>query len=400
MIGMRGTALEMRGRAHELLEEAKKHEAEGDFSGAADLARKAAAAVRRVADCELVVRDQARLYAKARELEGAAEKLAKGQRVYSDGPAGTGSIPAEDEYRASVDELIFRAPVTWDDIGGMEDVKRTLKYMFGLTLAKAPEDVHIETATRVLFYGTSGTGKTLLAAACSNMLGATFFSVKASDLLSKYFGESTKLVSALFARARSEADTGVSVIFIDEIDALTQSRDRQDQSGAELRIVSTLLAELDGMREKGEQARVIIIAATNKPWMIDDAILERFEKHIYVGLPDQAARAEIFKVHIGGTGLHLGADTSYQDLAARTDGYSGRLIRNACKEAVARMVAELNAQVPRHVDQGSIRGYELAIRPLSRADFEFALKKIRPSGDKEKLRKYQTWAERIGGDAT
>jgi len=250
----------------------------------------------------------------------------------------------------------------------------------------------------LLMYGPPGTGKTLLAAASSNMLGATFFNVKASDLMSKYFGESTKLVSALFKRAREEAAGGAALVFIDEVDSLSMSRDDASSSGSEQRIVSTLLAELDGMADKGATGGVITIAATNKPWSIDEAIRQRFEKNVYVSLPDHVARKAIFEVHLSRRGIQLDGDVTYGDLAERTEDYSGRLIRNVCQEAVERMLMEMNADVPAHVDQKTIADYTLRLRPLQQADFNQALERVRPTTTKESLTAYRNWAAQVGGE--
>jgi SpoVK/Ycf46/Vps4 family AAA+-type ATPase len=280
----------------------------------------------------------------------------------------------------------------------MENVKASLKYAMGLMLAKPPEGVKFSPPSRFLLYGPPGTGKTLLASACARMLGATFFNVKASDLLSKYFGESTKLVSALFARARSEADTGTALVFIDEVDALSGERGGRGESGPERRILSTLLAELDGVSEKGRPSRVITMVATNRPWDIDRAILERFQKHVLVDLPDEPARRAVFAIHTERAGFRLADDVTLDSLAARTKGYSGRLISRVCMEAVDLMVRDMNSDVPKHVEDGSIRGRELGVRPLAKKDFDTALGRHRPDPKEASLDPYKKWEERVGGE--
>jgi len=391
---------ELNRKARELARTAKEKEEKGDLKGAAENLGKAAKILADLAESATALDDQIQLSRKSRRYQEIAARLARGERVSAGGAAGRGAtVAAEDEYRASVDELVYRSTVTWDDIGGMSEVKRTLKYTLGTMLAGHPKGVTVEIGRRLLFYGPPGTGKTLLAAASSNMLGATFFSVKASDLMSKYFGESTKLVSALFKRAREEAAGGAALVFIDEIDSLSMSRSDQSVSGAELRIVSTLLAELDGMAEKGATGGVITIGATNKPWAIDEAILQRFEKHIYVALPEIEARKAIFHVHLGKRGFSLDQSASYDALAAATDGYSGRLIRNVCQEAVERMLKEMNADVPNHVDNKTIGDYTLRVRPLAKADFDQALQRVRPTADSKSLRQYKVWADRVGGES-
>ncbi|MFM7930096.1 MAG: AAA family ATPase, partial [Pirellula sp.] len=156
-----------------------------------------------------------------------------------------------------------------------------------------------------MFYGFPGTGKTLLAAALCNALEATFYVVKCGDLLSKYYGESPKIVHALFEEARRQPQ---SIIFIDEFDALAGNRDGMDNS-ADRRLLVSLLTELDGIQHKGSGARknhVFTIAATNTPLVLDEAILSRFKRRIHIPLPDQAARKEMLKIHLSDRGYQFG----------------------------------------------------------------------------------------------
>lgn len=400
MIGSQIAIMELQRIARQKIDQAKQQEQDGQLKKAAQFLRQAAKSIRDMAEREVVQADRVRLYKKAREAEEKAALLDGGQRVFGqDTEPGGAGLPAASEYQASVDELVYRANVTWDDIAGMKRVKDSLKYALGLMLAKTPKGINLNVGSRILLYGPPGTGKTLLAAACSNMLGATFFNVKASNLLSKWFGESTKLISALFARARSVADTGVAVIFIDEFDGLCRSRGEAGETGAERRILSTLLSEMEGLSEKGEASRVITIAATNQPWDIDEAILERFKRHIYVGLPDSKARAEIFKIQMKRAGLEIQGIT-FKYLAGKTEAYSGRLIERVCQYAVDSMVSDINPGVPSHVDNGSISDYELAVRPLDRGDFSYALDKVKPTTSKTTLQKLKKYQVRVGGELT
>ena len=378
--------------------EARDKEAVGDLAGAARALRAAARCLDERAKREMAQVDRVRLFQKANARRQQAERLERGERVFADAERPRReTVAAADEYRASVDELIVRSPVTWDDIAGMETTKENLKYSLGLLCTKWPEGVRPLDADRVLLYGPPGTGKTLLAAASSSMLGATFFSVKCSNLMSKWFGESPKLISALFARARGEADTGAALVFIDEVDALCRRRESAGDSGAERRILSTLLAELDGLADKGQQTRVIIIAATNKPQDISPAVLERFDEHILVPLPDLEARQEILRIHVEPAGYELADDVSYDQLARRTESFSGRTLKYVCKKAVKAMLRDLNAAVPDLVHAGEVMTYTIKTRPLSAKDFELALRKCRPSS--ANMSDYTRWRERVvGGD--
>lgn len=388
---------EMHRAAGQALESARQKEEGGDLQGAAAAYRNFAQLARKMAENEVVQKDRLRLHQKANSAIEKAKSLESGVGKRA-GNGHESSVAQEDAYGASVDDLIYRSSVDWKDIGGMEEVKASLKYMMGLMLAKQPQGMQLESASRILLYGPPGTGKTLLAAACSNMLDATFFSVKASDLLSKYFGESTKLISALYSRARSEADTGAAVVFIDEIDALAGENDG-NSSGPERRILATLLAELDGLANKGELSRVITIAATNRPWQLRDAVRDRFERRILVDRPDKKTRAKIFKLHIAGKGLSL-SDVAYADLAGMAESYSGRMIQRTCKAAIAKMIKESNKEVPSYVDQGKIRDYVIATRPLAKRDFKEALAENRPNIDEREEKKMKQFSIKIGGERT
>ena len=155
----------------------------------------------------------------------------------------------------------------------------------------------------------------MLAAATSGTLEATFFNVSIGGILSKYFGESSKLLGQLFQVAREKSP---SVIFLDEFEALTSQR-TGDESGSERRILSTILAELDGLSSKDSDAYVLTIASTNLPWTLDQAILSRFQKKVLIPLPDQPAREAILRQHLEKKGFE--SKEPYAALAALTEGY-------------------------------------------------------------------------------
>ncbi|RPH42745.1 MAG: ATP-binding protein [Planctomycetota bacterium] len=300
------------------------------------------------------------------------------------------------EIKSIVSNLSHASKITWEDIGGLEETKNEIKFALGMTLAQHPAGVKIAAWTKILFYGPPGTGKTLLAAATSSAVRSTegtpsvFYNVKVSSILSKYFGESSKIVSELYGTAR---DTSPSVVFLDEFESLAGQRDASD-SGAERRILSTLLSELDGMDSKGRtDIYVLTIAATNRPWDLDSAVLSRFEKKILIPLPDEKTRERILQIHLGKKGFPIEMD--YPDLAQLTTGYSGREIERFCKEVTTSMVEEVNRDIPTLVDQGldTVKKYRIKVRPLSRGDFESDAKLIHPQTTKEEMQKYYNWKE-------
>jgi katanin p60 ATPase-containing subunit A1 len=300
------------------------------------------------------------------------------------------------EIKSIVSNLSHASKITWDDIGGLDETKNEIKFALGMTLAQHPAGVKIAAWTKILFYGPPGTGKTLLAAATSTAVKSTegvpsvFYNVKVSSILSKYFGESSKIVSELYGTAR---DTSPSVVFLDEFESLAGQRDASD-SGAERRILSTLLSELDGMDSKGRgDIYVLTIAATNRPWDLDSAVLSRFEKKILIPLPDDKTRERILQIHLGKKGFPV--EMPYPDLARMTAGYSGREIERFCKEVTTEMVEEMNKEIPSLVDHGldTVKKYKIKVRPLTREDFEAAARLIHPQTTPEEMQKYYNWKE-------
>ena len=374
------------------LAEARALESQNKGAEASGAYLKAAKLMKSYAEYALTRDDQARRMEKSRLYVQYAEALKAGRKPAGparqdrarDDAAKEAGAEDREQFSKEIASLIHRSKVTWDKIGGLEGTKREIKFTYGLALAQKPEGVQLAGWRRMLFYGPPGTGKTLLAAATSNGLGATFFNVKASNLLSKYFGESSKLVTALFDAARSEADEGFAVIFIDEVESLCLARGEGSESGAERRMLSTILSELDGLADKGEDRFVLTISATNAPWDLDDAVLSRFQKRIYIPLPDEEARKSILEIQLLKQGHTL--DYPLEEVVRHTEWFSGRDLERLSNQAVNVMVEELNGQIPQCVDGGreAIESYKLRIRPLQRRDFDEAFKRIRVDVDRLK----------------
>jgi len=298
----------------------------------------------------------------------------------------------EDQFREYVKGLITKSNVTWNDIGGVNEVKVLLMETVVIAALQRPES--IQPWKGILLFGPPGTGKTLLASAAAGSLNATFFNIKASNVLSKYFGESTKIVSTLYEVAREKAP---SIVFIDEIDALTMKRSGE-QSEASRRMLSTLLTELDGFQDKKSDLLVLTLAATNTPWDLDEAVLSRFPRRIYVPLPDKKATKEIIKINT------RGMDISKLDLDAIAEKsvkqlYSGRDIKNLCQEAIWNMIREENPNLHKLAELPfeELRKRSLRTRPLEMRDFEGAFKKIKSPLTRKEVERYEKWAEEFGG---
>jgi katanin p60 ATPase-containing subunit A1 len=373
-------------KARAAMEEGEFKKASGFYSRSANLADKLERYLSTM-EQRKANRESARHY---REL---AEKLAAGYVPSHAVPGGpvVSMEESETDFSDQVVSMIQKSAVAWEEIGGLEAVKEEIKTAFGLALARKPRGMRLHGWRSMLFYGPPGTGKTLLAAATSHSLEATFFNVKVSDVISKYFGESSKIIGALFNEARSRQP---SVIFLDEVDALTASRDG-DESGAERRVLSTLLSELDGFESKDFHGFLMTIAATNVPWMLDEAVISRFERKIYVPLPDPEAREAIIRAHLKQFGLET--EHPPADIAARTDRFSGRDLARLCKAAINRMVLECNPNLTTRVDEGLDRlaGYELKVRRLSREDWEEAVGEIDIDVSENRLQAYENWRRRL-----
>ena len=259
---------------------------------------------------------------------------------------------------------------SWEDIGGLENVKDLIKKSVVIGIIENKPKA-IEAWNTILFYGPPGTGKTLMAAAVAKNIDATFFDVKVSQMLSKYYGESPKIMSALFEVAREEAP---SVVFIDEFDSIALSRGA-DMDEESRRGLSTLLAELDGLGSKtSEKKFVLVIAATNTPEAIDEAVMSRFGKRIEIPLPDFDACKEILRIHTERKGVGLEDDSFYDKLARYCveQKKSGRDIKFLCTEAIWRMLDEMNPGLEKLAEgpYEKIREYELKTRELKEVDLK------------------------------
>ena len=262
---------------------------------------------------------------------------------------------------------------SWNDIGGLEDVKDLIKKSVVIGIIENKPKA-IEAWNTILFYGPPGTGKTLMAAAVAKNIDATFFDVKVSQMLSKYYGESPKIMSALFEVAREEAP---SVVFIDEFDSIALSRGA-DMDEESRRGLSTLLAELDGFGSKtGDKKFVLVITATNTPDAIDEAIMSRFGKKIKIPLPDFEACKEILRIHTEKKGVGLVDEPLFDKLARYCVEHrmSGRDIKFLCTEAIWRMLDKMNPGLDELAEEPyeRIREYKLKTRELKEGDFGFKI---------------------------
>jgi ATPases of the AAA+ class len=298
-------------------------------------------------------------------------------------------------------EVYVEVPkVRWSDIGGLEDVKQQLREAveWQLTFPEVFERMGIRPPKGILLFGPPGTGKTLLAKAVATESGANFIAVRGPEVLSKWVGESEKAIREIFRKARQAAPT---VVFFDEIDAVAPARGMGIDTGVTERIVNQLLAEMDGI-EKLEN--VVIIAATNRPDILDPALLRpgRFDRLIYVPPPDKQARLEILKVHT--RKVALDEDVSLEELAERTEGYTGAdlaaLVREATLRALREAMKACGSKAEKECTDQSCKDTKIqeclkgSLIKVGKRHFDEALRKVRPSVSNEMVQFYQSWLEK------
>ncbi|TDA34596.1 AAA family ATPase, partial [Candidatus Nezhaarchaeota archaeon WYZ-LMO8] len=280
--------------------------------------------------------------------------------------------------------------VRWSDIGGLEEAKQALKEAveWPLKYPEIFEKANIKPPRGILLYGPPGTGKTLLAKAVATESEANFVSIKGPEIFSKWVGESERAIREIFRKARQAAPC---IVFIDEIDAIAPRRggDIGDAHVTD-RVVNQLLTELDGIEElRG----VVVIAATNRPDIVDPALLRpgRFDRLIYVPPPDAKAREEIFKIHL--RGKPLGADVNIQKLVSLTEGYTGADIAALCNTAAMIALRDFLSKYPepeearKHVDELKITSlhFEEAlkkVKPMSKAEYELYMRRVKDFTEK------------------
>ncbi|CAI9768575.1 unnamed protein product [Fraxinus pennsylvanica] len=322
-----------------------------------------------------------------------------------DGGGNDGDDGDKEKLRAGLNSAIIREKpmFKWNDVAGLESAKQALQEAVILPV-KFPQ---LFTGKRrpwraFLLYGPPGTGKSYLAKAVATEADSTFFSISSSDLVSKWMGESEKLVSNLFQMARESAP---SIIFIDEIDSLCGQRGEGNESEASRRIKTDLLVQMQGVGHNDD--KVLVLAATNTPYALDQAIRRRFDKRIYIPLPDLKARQHMFKVHLGDTPHNL-TESDFEVVARKTDGFSGSDISVCVKDVLFEPVRKTQDAMffiktangtwmpcgPKQPGAIQISMQDLAAEglaskiippPISRTDFDKVLARQRPTVSKADL---------------
>ncbi|KAA3675597.1 katanin p60 ATPase-containing subunit A1 [Paragonimus westermani] len=293
-------------------------------------------------------------------------------------------------------DIVQRNPnVRWDDIAELDDAKRLLKEAVVLPMVLPNFFKGIRRPWKgVLMVGPPGTGKTLLAKAVATECGTTFFNVSSSSLTSKWRGESEKMVRLLFDMARFYAP---STIFIDEIDSLCSRRGAESEHEASRRVKSELLVQMDGITGANEQQEdatktVMVLAATNFPWDIDDALRRRLEKRVYIPLPSVTGRRALLDISL--REVPLADDVNLDTVAASLDGYSGADITNVCRDAsmmsMRRVIEGLSVEEIKSLNTATLN------QPTTMTDFQEAIGRVCKSVSAADVERYEKWMSEFG----
>ena len=277
---------------------------------------------------------------------------------------------------------IQKPNVRWNDIADLRDAKMAVEESV-IYPAKRPDLFPLGWPRGILFFGPPGCGKTLLAAAIATEINADFFCIDAASVMDKWLGQSEKNVANLFQDARRASASGrPAIIFIDEVDSLVGIR--TDEVGGEVRTRNQFLKEMDGISDKSSPVFVYVVGATNKPWALDEAFIRRFQKRIFVPLPNGEARTELVSIY--SKELTLSGDVSVDELVRMTDGYSASDIHDIMQSAQIKVVREL-FQSQKITERSRPRA-------ISMEDIREILRKRRPSVSSDTLRFYDKWYER------
>ncbi|KAG0513857.1 hypothetical protein BDA96_10G139500 [Sorghum bicolor] len=301
-----------------------------------------------------------------------------------------GRLPRPDMDLAAMlemDVLDSTPGLRWDDVAGLSKAKDLLREAVQLPVWMPEYFQGIRRPCKgVLMFGPPSTGKTLLAKAVATECGTTFFNVSSATLASKWRGESERMVRCLFDLARAKAP---STIFIDEIDSLCTSRGASGEHEASRRVKSELLVQIDGLNnssttEDGQPKIVTVLAATNFPWDIDEALSRRFEKRIYIPLPDFESRKALININLRTV-----------QVARRTEGYSGDDLTNVCRDASMNgMRCKIAGKTREEIKNMSKNG--IAKDPVTMCDFVEALMKVQKSVSSADIEKHKKWMTVFG----
>ncbi|XP_050399483.1 uncharacterized protein LOC126816803 [Patella vulgata] len=328
-------------------------------------------------------------------------------------PDGNGEDVQKKNRRSAISDTIVKSgTITFDDVAGLQDAKTALREAIIMPFIYP----HLFTGgrkpwKRILLYGPPGTGKSRLAQAIASEIKSTFYCVSSADIISSWVGESEKLIKELFCHATS--NSGRSVIFIDEIDSITRQRNTREEEHTR-RIKTELLKQMEGADNSDSTDKIFLLCATNCPWELDVAFLRRFQKRIYIQLPERDARIQLMKLHCHGSDCNI-SENEWNSLADATEGYSGSDIATMTLGALFQPIRDLQvAKFWHHLPDGKFVPTEIPYpdsietcmtdlppdkiqpREVSHRDFIKSLQTHRKTVSDEELKKFETFTKCYG----
>jgi SpoVK/Ycf46/Vps4 family AAA+-type ATPase len=284
--------------------------------------------------------------------------------------------------KSTYEELIVaeKPSVKWEEVVGLENAKKAVKEAIVYPVQR-PDLFPLGWPRGMLLFGPPGCGKTLLAAAVATEIDATFVSIDAASIMSKWLGEAEQNVAKLFGSVRKSAQEGKpAIVFIDELDSLMGQH--SNEVGGEVRVRNQFLKEMDGIVDKGKNLHVYVIGATNKPWELDWPFIRRFQKRILVPLPDHHTRLMMFKLYT--SHLELDNKVDLHELARISEGFSGSDIRDICQSAQLKLIGEF-------FETGQASNKQAKPRFLTMEDFKQILEERKPSVSLDMISLYTRW---------